>query len=304
MRFSSAAPSSNSWLPTAFRSSPIWFIASIVGSSWKSADSSGDAPIRSPADTTSVLRFSAAFVRMWVARYSAPPAGTRGELGSGAIVPGVVDSRWPWKSLRPSSWTSTSLAAWPRPARAAAGGDEASRSRRIERMPGAFPESARSASPARERARVFSIAVSSSRDLFANFERMRREIDELFGDVFERQTGLRGRGFSPSVDVFYVDDPPRAVVKADLAGVDISDVALEIRGRQLLIAGERRPAAGGRPPVPADRDRARAVPAAGRARASRWWPTRPAPRTRTASSRSRSRWPGPTRRCAACASRP
>jgi HSP20 family protein len=82
--------------------------------------------------------------------------------------------------------------------------------------------------------------VTSSRDLFANFERMRREIDELFGDVFERQTGLRGRGFSPSVDVFYTDDPPRAVVKADLAGVDIQDVGLEIRGRQLLITGERR----------------------------------------------------------------
>src|SRR4051812_14006729 len=78
-----------------------------------------------------------------------------------------------------------------------------------------------------------------SRDLFANFDRMRREIDELFGDVFERSTGLRGGGFSPPVDVFYRDDPPRAIVKADLAGVDIDNVALEIRGRQLLIAGER-----------------------------------------------------------------
>ena len=85
--------------------------------------------------------------------------------------------------------------------------------------------------------------MSSQRDLFAGFERMRREIDELFGDVFERQTGLRGRGFAPSVDVYYADQPPRAVVKADLSGVDIHDVALEIRGRQLLIAGERRPAA-------------------------------------------------------------
>jgi HSP20 family protein len=84
--------------------------------------------------------------------------------------------------------------------------------------------------------------VTPSRDLFANFERMRRDIDELFGDVFERSTGLRGRGFSPSVDVYYVDNPPRAVVKVDLAGVDVEDVALEIRGRQLLIAGERRPA--------------------------------------------------------------
>jgi HSP20 family molecular chaperone IbpA len=67
--------------------------------------------------------------------------------------------------------------------------------------------------------------VNPERDLFANFERMRREIDELFGDVFER-TGFRGRGFSPSVDVYYTDDPPRAVVKADLAGVLIEDVAL------------------------------------------------------------------------------
>ena len=78
-----------------------------------------------------------------------------------------------------------------------------------------------------------------SRDPFANFERMRREIDQLFGDVFDR-TGFRGGGFSPSVDVFYADDPPRAVVRADLAGILIEDVTLEIRGRQLLIEGERR----------------------------------------------------------------
>ena len=81
--------------------------------------------------------------------------------------------------------------------------------------------------------------MASERDLFANFDRMRREIDELFGDAFER-SGFRGRGFSPSVDVYYEDDPPRAVVKADLAGVEIEDVALEIQGRRLLIAGERR----------------------------------------------------------------
>lgn len=83
--------------------------------------------------------------------------------------------------------------------------------------------------------------VSQSRDLFANFERMRREIDQLFGDVFERQVGLRGSGFSPAVDVYYADNPPRAVVRADLAGVDPNEVALEIRGRQLVIGGRRRP---------------------------------------------------------------
>ena len=89
--------------------------------------------------------------------------------------------------------------------------------------------------------------MTSQRDLFANFERMRREIDELFGQAFEGRPGLRGRGFSPRVDVYYTDNPPRAVVKVDLAAVDPADVALEIRGRQLVIAGERRPGeAGGR----------------------------------------------------------
>jgi HSP20 family protein len=78
-------------------------------------------------------------------------------------------------------------------------------------------------------------------DLFANFERMRREIDELFGDVFERTGFAPRRGFSPRVDVSYADDPPRAHVRAELAGVDIDEVGLEIRGRQLIIAGQRRP---------------------------------------------------------------
>ncbi len=81
--------------------------------------------------------------------------------------------------------------------------------------------------------------MSSERDLFSGFERMRREIDELFGDVVER-SGLRGRGFVPAVDVLYLDDPPRAVVRADLAGVSPERLGLEIRGRKLVIAGERR----------------------------------------------------------------
>jgi len=91
--------------------------------------------------------------------------------------------------------------------------------------------------------------VTSQRDLFEGFERMRREMDELFGEAFEGRRRLRGRGFSPRVDVYYTDNPPRAVVRVDLAAVDpAADIALEIRGRQLVIAGERRPTqeAGGR----------------------------------------------------------
>ena len=80
----------------------------------------------------------------------------------------------------------------------------------------------------------------SERDLFANFERMRREMDELFGDVFERGLAPRRRGgFVPAVDVYYVGNPPRAVVRADLAGIDPAHIELEIRGRELILGGQR-----------------------------------------------------------------
>ena len=49
------------------------------------------------------------------------------------------------------------------------------------------------------------------------------------------------RAFSPRVDVYYYGDPPKAVIKADLAGVDPNEVNLEVRGRALIISGERRP---------------------------------------------------------------
>src|SRR5919199_4481214 len=83
--------------------------------------------------------------------------------------------------------------------------------------------------------------MASERYLFANFDRMRREIDELFGDVFDRASlGGGRRQFSPHVDVYYCGQPPRAIVKVELAGIEVDDVGLEIRGRQLVIEGERR----------------------------------------------------------------
>ena len=43
--------------------------------------------------------------------------------------------------------------------------------------------------------------MPTDRDLFANFERMRREMDELFGEIGGWAPGARG-AFSPSVDVY------------------------------------------------------------------------------------------------------
>jgi HSP20 family protein len=85
--------------------------------------------------------------------------------------------------------------------------------------------------------------MSRTRDPFANFERMRRQIDELFGDAWTR-AGLSQRraGFRPRVDVYYSNsgDRPHAVIKADLAGVATDDLSIEVRGRILVISGERK----------------------------------------------------------------
>jgi len=82
------------------------------------------------------------------------------------------------------------------------------------------------------------------RDLFANFDRMRREMDELFGDVLERTRLSRRRaGFSPAVDVAHTSEPPCVIVTAELAGVEVERLELEVEGRTLILAGRRGPAA-------------------------------------------------------------
>jgi HSP20 family protein len=84
--------------------------------------------------------------------------------------------------------------------------------------------------------------MAPRRDLFTDFERMRREMDQFLGAVWERPPIVRrASGFSPKVDVYYCgEESPMAVVKADLGGVPLSEVNLEISGRELVISGQRR----------------------------------------------------------------
>jgi HSP20 family protein len=64
------------------------------------------------------------------------------------------------------------------------------------------------------------------RDLFVDWSRT-------------RYVARRSSGFSPNVDVYYCGDPQRAIVKVDLAGVELSQVGIEVSGRHLAITGER-----------------------------------------------------------------
>jgi hypothetical protein len=118
MRSSWGTPSSNSWLPTPLYCRPIALKASIVGSSWKSPDRSGLAPIRSPDDVSSVFAgFCVRSCLYHVARYSAPPASTvtgvpfEIDVTTRPFDP-VGGCRFPWKSLIPRIWTCTAAAAF------------------------------------------------------------------------------------------------------------------------------------------------------------------------------------------------
>lgn len=63
----------------------------------------------------------------------------------------------------------------------------------------------------------------------------------MLGDTWGRggYVSRRTTGFSPNVDVYYCGDPQRAVVKVDLAGVNLADVSIEVSGRRLAIVGGR-----------------------------------------------------------------
>ena len=79
------------------------------------------------------------------------------------------------------------------------------------------------------------------RDLFADFARMRREMDSMLGDAWgrTRYVSRRSSGFSPNVDVYYCGDPQRAVVEVDLSGVSLNEIGIEVSGRHLAIVGQR-----------------------------------------------------------------
>lgn len=78
------------------------------------------------------------------------------------------------------------------------------------------------------------------RDPFINFERVQREIDELFRDVLTPPRASSGRAsFTPHVDIAYQENPPQLVIRADLAGVSIEDIKLELIDGKLAVEGKR-----------------------------------------------------------------
>jgi HSP20 family protein len=67
-------------------------------------------------------------------------------------------------------------------------------------------------------------------------ERMRRMLDQTFGDLGWPSRGEAAGGWAPLVDIEEMDDS--YVVEADLPGVKREDVNIEIVGHELIITGD------------------------------------------------------------------
>jgi HSP20 family protein len=72
-------------------------------------------------------------------------------------------------------------------------------------------------------------------------ERLQSEVEELFADLWQLPHFMSSRaGFRPPVDCYRSVKRSQFVVLVELAGVDPSELAVAVEGRELVIAGERR----------------------------------------------------------------
>ena len=77
-------------------------------------------------------------------------------------------------------------------------------------------------------------------DPFADLSRLQEQLAGLLGASPDRFLGGWSTGVYPPLNVFRTADG--AVIRAELPGVRPEDISVTVEGRQLTIAGERRPA--------------------------------------------------------------
>jgi len=75
------------------------------------------------------------------------------------------------------------------------------------------------------------------RDILFLQERMSRMFNEALR-MYEGADGLAGPAWSPPVDIYETVD--KIVLKAELPGMEIDDVCIEVKGNSLVLKGERR----------------------------------------------------------------
>lgn len=75
-------------------------------------------------------------------------------------------------------------------------------------------------------------------DLISLQERMNRLFDESLSSFGEKEEKLFPGTWSPAVDIY--ETPEEFIIKAELPGIDINDIDIEIKDNTLVLKGEKR----------------------------------------------------------------
>ena len=76
------------------------------------------------------------------------------------------------------------------------------------------------------------------RSAFEELDRIRRQMDEIFGDLDRRPQRLLGSGVFPLVNL--TEDKDNYYVRAELPGMKSEDINISATGNSLSISGERK----------------------------------------------------------------
>ncbi len=76
------------------------------------------------------------------------------------------------------------------------------------------------------------------RSAFEELDRIRRQMDEIFGDLDRRPQGLLAAGVFPLVNL--TEDKDKYYVRAELPGMKSEDINISATGNSLSISGERK----------------------------------------------------------------
>ena len=91
--------------------------------------------------------------------------------------------------------------------------------------------------------RLFDLPNSGWRSAFDDLERMRREMEGLFGQVSGKAYWPTHAGVFPLVNV--AEDKDHFFVRSEIPGMQSEDITISATGRNLSIAGERKIASEG-----------------------------------------------------------
>jgi HSP20 family protein len=86
--------------------------------------------------------------------------------------------------------------------------------------------------------RFYNVPTVGFRSAFDQLDRMRRQLDQLFGEDYGASRGLLGSGVFPQINL--TEDADKFYIRAELPGVKTNDIEMQATAKNLSIAGERK----------------------------------------------------------------